>query len=156
MKNSQLIMGTLLLSIAGTYLLQAADMAGPVNPDEIKWGPAPPIFPAGAQMALMAGDPAGTGLVTIRLKVPAGYKIPPHFHPTDEHVTVLSGTFALGMGDKIDKKQSKTLKAGGYGVAQANMHHFAWTQSGATVEVNMIGPFKLTYVNPADDPTQKK
>ena len=110
---------------------------------------APPILPAGAEMAVLAGDPSASGMVTIRVKMPAGYKIPPHFHPTDEHVTVISGTFALGMGDTLDPKKSKTLKAGGYGVATANMHHFAWTANGAVVQVNMLGPFKITYVNPA-------
>lgn len=136
--------------------LWAADMSGPLQPEEIQWGAAPPVLPAGAKMAVLAGDPAGTGLVTIRLKMPAGYRIPAHWHPTDERVTVISGAVALGMGDKLDKKQSKMLKAGGYAVAPAKMHHFAWTKTGGVVEVNLMGPFQITYVNPADDPSQKK
>ena len=135
---------------------QGAEMAAPVQASEIKWGPAPPVLPAGAQMAVLSGDPAGTGLVTLRLKLPAGYQIAPHSHPTDEHVTVISGTLALGMGDTLDRAKSKTLRAGGYGVAPANMHHFAWTKGGAVVQVNLIGPFAITYVNPADDPSRKK
>ena len=71
-------------------------------------------------------------------------------------MTVISGTFALGMGDKLDKAQSKTLKPGGYAVAPANMNHFAWTKTGAVVQVDLMGPFQITYVNPADDPSQKK
>jgi quercetin dioxygenase-like cupin family protein len=134
----------------------AAEMPGPMQPEDIKWGPVPPILPAGASIAVLAGDPAGTGLVTIRLKMPPGYRIPPHWHPTDEHVTVISGLFAIGMGDKLDKTQSKTLRPGGYAVAPANMHHFAWTRTGAVVQVNLMGPFQITYVNPADDPNQKK
>jgi quercetin dioxygenase-like cupin family protein len=154
--QSRLCFNTLILAaLCGASAVYAADMSGPVQPEEIKWGPAPPILPAGAKIAVLAGDPAATGLVTIRLKVPAGYKIPPHFHPTDEHVTVISGTFALGMGDVLDAKKSKTLKPGGYGVAQANMHHFAWTKTGAVVQVTMMGPFMITYVNPADDPSKK-
>jgi quercetin dioxygenase-like cupin family protein len=157
MKLQRLWVGTLmLLTLSGAAALYAADMPGPVQADEIKWGPAPPVLPAGAKIAVLSGDPAGTGLVTIRLKMPAGYKIPPHWHPTDEHVTVISGSLALGMGDVLDKTQSKTLKAGGYGVAPANMHHFAWTKTGAVIQVHMMGPFKITYVNPADDPSQKK
>jgi quercetin dioxygenase-like cupin family protein len=157
MKLQRLWVGTLmLLTLSGAAALQAADMPGPVQANEIKWGPAPPVLPAGAKIAVLSGDPAGTGLVTIRLKMPAGYKIPPHWHPTDEHVTVISGSLALGMGDVIDATQSKTLKAGGYGVAPANMHHFAWTKTGAVIQVHMMGPFKITYVNPADDPSQKK
>jgi quercetin dioxygenase-like cupin family protein len=157
MKLQRPFVGTLmLLSISGATALHAADMPGPVQANEIKWGPAPPVLPAGAKAAVLAGDPASSGFIAIRLKMPAGYKIPAHWHPTDEHITVISGTFAIGMGDKIDEKQSKTLKPGGYAVAQANMHHFAWTKTGAVVEVNMVGPFKITYVNPADDPSQKK
>jgi quercetin dioxygenase-like cupin family protein len=134
----------------------AAEMAAPVQASEIKWGPAPPVLPAGAQIAVLSGDPAGTGPVALRLKLPAGYQIPPHHHPTDEQVTVISGTMALGMGDTLDRAKSKTLRAGGYGVAPANMHHFAWTKDGAVVQINLIGPFAITYVNPADDPTHKK
>jgi mannose-6-phosphate isomerase-like protein (cupin superfamily) len=131
-------------------------MSGPLQAEEIQWGAAPPVLPVGASMAVLAGDPAGTGLVTLRLKMPPGYRIPPHWHPTDEHVTVISGSFAIGMGDKLDMKQSKTLKAGGYGIAGANLHHFAWTKTGAVIQVNMMGPFQITYVNPADDPSRKK
>jgi quercetin dioxygenase-like cupin family protein len=122
----------------------------------MNWSPAPPVLPPGAEIVVLTGDPAGKGLVTLRLKLPAGYVIAPHSHPTDELVTVISGSLALGMGDKVDHKASKTLTAGGYGVAPANMHHFAWTKSGAVVQVNMMGPFAITYVNPADDPTHAK
>lgn len=145
-----------MMAMCGASAVGAADMPGPVNPEEIKWGPAPPVLPAGAMMAVLAGDPAGTGLVTIRLKLPAGYKIPPHWHPTDEHVTVLSGSLDLGMGDVLTHKKSKTLHAGGYGVAPANVHHFAYTTKGALIQVHLLGPFQITYVNPADDPSKKK
>lgn len=137
-------------------LARAADMPAPLQAAEIKWGPAPPVLPAGAQMAVLAGDPGGQGLVTLRLKLPAGYVIPPHWHPTDEHVTVISGSLALGMGDKLNRSSSKMLTAGGYGIAPANMHHFAWTKAGAIVQVNLMGPFAITYVNPADDPSHGK
>jgi quercetin dioxygenase-like cupin family protein len=156
MKSRLFVNSLMLAALCGASAVYAADLPGPMQPEEIKWGPAPPILPSGAQIAVLSGDPAATGLVTIRLKMPAGYKIPPHFHPTDEHVTVISGTFALGMGDVLDPKKSKTLKPGGYGVAQANMHHFAWTKTGAVVQVDMMGPFMITYVNPADDPGKKK
>jgi hypothetical protein len=145
-----------LIAMAATPVLWAADPTGPMQPEEIKWGPAPPVLAAGAQMAVLAGDPAKTGPVTLRLKMPAGYAIAPHWHPTDERVTVISGNLGLGMGDTLDKKNSKVLKAGGWGVAAANMHHFAWTKAGAIVQVDLMGPFAITYVNPADDPSKKK
>jgi ChrR Cupin-like domain len=98
------------------------------------------LFPAGAQRAVIDRDPGAKGPVTVRFKMPAGYRIPPHWHPTDEHITVLSGT----------------LKAGGYVVAPANMQHYAWTATGATIQVHMTGPFGITYVNPADDPSKAR
>lgn len=142
--------------LAATSVVCAADMPGPMQPEEMQWGPAPPVLPAGAKLTVLAGDPSTAGFVSVRLKMPAGYQIPPHWHPTDEHVTVISGSFSIGMGDKLDKAHSKTLKPGGYAIAAANMHHFAWTKAGAVVQVDLMGPFQITYVNPSDDPGQKK
>jgi quercetin dioxygenase-like cupin family protein len=147
------------LVVAATIVVHAAAVAAdaPVvrSAQEVKWGAPPPVFPPGAKFAVIAGDPAATGLVTVRFEMPAGYAIPPHFHPTDEHVTVLKGSFSLGMGDVIDKAHALTLSAGGYAVAMANMHHYAYTTTGATIQVHMQGPFAITYVNPADDPGRK-
>jgi quercetin dioxygenase-like cupin family protein len=134
----------------------AADMSPVVAAKDVKWGPAPPALPPGAQMAVMAGDPAKTGFVSLRAMLPAGYTIPPHSHPSDEHVTVLSGSIAFGMGDKADAKTATTAEAGGYFTAMAGMHHYATTQTGAVLQIDLIGPFAITYVNPADDPRNKK
>lgn len=126
-----------------------------LTPGDIKWGDAPPVFPKGAKMAVLYGDPAKAGeLFIVRLKVPAGYKIPAHWHPTDENVTVISGTFNMGMGDKLDPAKAKAFPAGSFAVAPAKVNHFAFTKQGAIVEVSAIGPFAMTYVNPADDPTK--
>jgi quercetin dioxygenase-like cupin family protein len=146
--------------IIAAILVQASAVATDApfvgSAKEIKWGAPPPVFPPGAKFAVIAGDPAATGLVTVRFEMPAGYTIPPHFHPTDEHITVLKGSFSVGMGDVIDKAQALTLSAGGYGVAMANMHHYAYTTTGATIQVHMQGPFAITYVNPADDPSKRR
>ena len=122
---------------------------------EIKWGEPPPVFEKGASFTVMSGDPSKAGLFVVRLKMPAGYKIAPHWHPTDEHVTVLSGTFALGMGDKFDKATMKDLPAGGYALLPAEMRHYALAKTEATVQVHGMGPFALTYVNPGDDPSKR-
>jgi len=137
-----------------TLACAATGASAQVQAANVKWGAAPPIFPKGAQMAVMAGDPGKSGLFIIRLKLPAGYKIPAHHHPTDENVTVITGTFSLGMGDKIDAKKSATLTPGGFAVAMAGMNHFGFSKTGAVVEVAAEGPFGMTYVNPADDPTR--
>ena len=105
-------------------------------------------------MAVMDGNPAAAETFIIRLKMPAGYKIMPHWHPTDENVTVISGSVAFGMGDTVDPS-AKALPAGGFASMPAKMHHFAVAKSEAVVEVSAIGPFKLVYVNPADDPSKQ-
>ena len=120
----------------------------------ITWGPAPAVFRPGARMAVMQGDPSQTGLYTVRLDMPDGYRIAPHFHPTDEHVTVISGTFLVGMGDSIDLAHAMTLPAGGFITAGAGMHHFGIARGHTVVQVHGMGPFALTYVNAKDDPSK--
>jgi hypothetical protein len=122
---------------------------------EIKWGPAPPVLEKGAEFAVVSGDPSKAGPYVIRLKIPAGFKIAPHWHPTDENVTVISGTFALAMGEKFDAAALKDLPAGGYALMPAEMRHFAQAKTAATVQVHGVGPFALNYVNPADDPSKR-
>lgn len=148
-----------LLSLAAFALLSLSAVRADDHPmlesgAKVSWGAPPPVFPAGAKFAVIDGDPAASGLVTVRLRLPAGYAIKPHWHPTDEHVTVLAGTLSLGMGDSLDKAHAMTLRAGGYAVAPAKAHHYAFTRTGATIQVHLMGPFALTYVNPADDPSR--
>jgi quercetin dioxygenase-like cupin family protein len=128
--------------------------AGPrtASPPGIRWGPAPAVFPPGAQMAVLQGDPGGTAPFTVRLRFPDGYRIAPHTHPTDEHVTVISGTFRVGMGATFDPKGMSTLSAGGFVTAPANQAHYAVAQGATVIQVHALGPFALTYVNPADTP----
>lgn len=110
------------------------------------------IFPAGAKMALESGDPTKSGEFSLRLQFPDGYKIPPHFHPTDEHVRVLAGTFLVGMGDKLAAAAAKPMAVGDTGTVPAKMHHFGIAKGATTVRVRAEGPFAMTYVNPADMP----
>lgn len=127
----------------------------PMNASDLKWSAAPPVLPAGAQMAVVSGDPSKSGLYVVRLKMPAGYKIAAHNHPTAENVTVLSGSFHLGMGDKLDPSKGIELRPGGFAQAPAKMNHYAWTTSLTIVQVHGEGPFAMTYVNPADDPSKE-
>jgi len=122
------------------------------NSKDVKWGAVPPMLPKGAKIAVLAGNPAEAGLLSLRLMMPAGYKIPAHWHPMDEQVTVLSGTINLGMGDKLDESKSQKYSKGGFYALPAQKSHFAWTKTGATLQFSLMGPFAITYVNPADDP----
>jgi quercetin dioxygenase-like cupin family protein len=124
-----------------------------VVPDDVKWGDAPPVLQKGAKLAVLYGDPSKEGLFIVRLKVPAGYKIAPHTHPTDENATVISGSFAIGMGDKLDPA-AKGQPPGTFFSMPAKMHHFAIAQKESIVEVSAMGPFTIVYVDPADDPSK--
>jgi quercetin dioxygenase-like cupin family protein len=139
----------MLTAFAMTASAQKGDAS---SQPELKWGPAPAVFPPGAQMAVLQGDPSGTGLFTVRLRMPNGYKIAPHTHPTDENVTVISGTFNVGMGKTFETKGMMSLHAGGFVTAPQNGAHYGSATGATIVQVHAMGPFAMTYVNPADMP----
>ena len=124
-------------------------------PADVKWGDPPPVFEKGMSFAVVSGDPGKPGPFVVRAKFPAGYKVAPHWHPTDENVTVLSGTMALGMGEKFDEASMKTVPTGGYAFMPAEMRHFAMAKTDAMIQIHGQGPFALNYVNPADDPSKR-
>jgi ketosteroid isomerase-like protein len=126
-----------------------------VAPSAVKWAAPPPMLPPGAHFAVVAGDPSQAQPFVIRLRVPAGYRIAPHWHPTDENVTVLSGTVAYGMGDTFDEAAMQDLPAGGFSIMPAEMHHYLMAKTAAIVQVHGMGPFAVHYVNPADDPSKE-
>ena len=136
------------VSIALIVLTNAANA-------QLTWGPAPDAFPAGAKMAVKKGDPTKSGEFVVVMSFPDGYRIPPHWHPTDETVEVISGSFLVGMGDMFDTSKAKALAPGDSISLPAKMHHFATARGATEVSVRAMGPFVMTYVNPADDPRKK-
>ena len=143
------IASCLLVFAAPALLAQATATA---KAPALKWGPAPAVFPKGAKMAVVSGDPSQAQPFEVKLSFPNGYKVAPHFHPTDETVTVKRGTFLVGMGDKFDLKQTKAMKKGDSASVPAEQHHYAMARGRTVVDVKAMGPFAMTYVNPADDP----
>ncbi len=139
------------LAVLALIVLPAAANAQTATP-ALTWGPAPAVFPAGARMAVLQGDPSQPGLFTVRLELPNGYRVQPHLHPADEMLTVISGTFLLGMGDTLDAARTTVIDAGGFGTVEAKMHHYAIARGRTVVQVHAMGPFVLTYVRPEDDP----
>lgn len=119
---------------------------------QLQWQDGPPALPQGAQMTVLSGDPGQAGTFVIRLKAPPGYKVPTHWHPTDEQVTVLEGDFTLQMDEHGPGAHAHTFGPGGYALMPAKMHHAASTQDGATVQVSGMGPFEINYIDPKDDP----
>jgi quercetin dioxygenase-like cupin family protein len=118
----------------------------------VKFGPAPPSIPAGAELAVLHGDPGKKGPYVMRLRLPDGYRLPPHWHSQQEHLTVLEGTFNLGMGDKIDEGSAKALSAGGFHYIAARQPHYAFSKGVTVLQVHGMGPFDIHYLEPKDDP----
>ena len=150
-----IMLGVLLLGV-GVLLAQTGSHQNTFTPGQIKYGPPPPFVAPGAQLAVIEGDPmASSGDFTIRLKMPDGYKIAPHWHPKRENVTVISGNFKVGMGDKFDQAKMTTFPAGSFAYLDPDMHHYAMASGAVVVQVHGMSPLQFNYVNPADDPSKK-
>jgi hypothetical protein len=127
------------------------------TPNTIPWGPAPPFVAPGAQLAVIEGNPAASsGDYTIRLKMPNGYRIAAHWHPLRENVTVISGTFKVGMGDVFETNKMTALPAGSFAFLDPDMHHYAMASGEVVVQVHGMAPLQFNYVNPQDDPSRNK
>lgn len=150
-----LVFGSFLVSRASADE-QAHAQHTVILPADLKWGDGPPHLPPGQKAAVLFGDPSKPGFFIIRAKVPANYTIPPHWHPGDETVTVVSGTIMMGMGEKLDPKAAKVIPAGGFAAMPAKSVHFFISKGPAVIQVAGMGPFAITYVNPDDDPRKGK
>jgi quercetin dioxygenase-like cupin family protein len=154
--TATLVTATVVLAVAhvasGQPHGEEAGMAALHLPSAIQWKPGPPSVPPGAQFVVLEGDPTKEGPFTMRLKLPDGYRIPPHTHPKVERLTVISGTFNLGMGETFDAKATRAMPAGSYGYWPAGMKHFVWAKGETVVQVHGAGPWQIVYLNPADDP----
>jgi hypothetical protein len=135
---------------------QAAGEMGIFPAAKVKWTDGPASLPAGAKLAVLEGDPAKEGFFTMRLWLPDGFKVAPHWHPKVEHVTVISGTFNLGMGEKFNQAGAREMTAGTFGFWPAGMRHFAWAKGDTVIQLHGIGPWTITYVNPSEDPRKTK
>jgi quercetin dioxygenase-like cupin family protein len=145
----------IVVSSAGSSGRDANQTAAPghpvVRPDDVAWKPLRP----GAEIAVVSGDPDQAGapfVMRFRYRGPA--RVPPHWHPTDEHITVLSGTFVVGMGERFDESSGRELPAGAYAFVPGKMAHYAWTKGDTVIQIHGVGPFTINYVNPADDPSK--
>ena len=125
-------------------------------PTTIEWKAGPAALPAGANMAVLEGDPMKEGPFVVRFRFPDGYHIPPHTHPKTERVTVISGTLLLATGETLDRNSAKNLPAGSFGYWPAGMKHTAWSEGETVIQLHGVGPWQINYVNPADDPRNAK
>ena len=153
------------LAMAASFIVFSASVASAqtsghahkiLTPPQIKWSAAPPSLPPGAQAAILYGDPATEGMFVLRLRLPSGYRIPPHTHPKPEIVTVVSGAFHVGMGSKVDPKQARRLPPGSFFAFDPGMAHYAHVQEETVVQLSSTGPWSINYINEADDPRKKR
>jgi hypothetical protein len=149
--RSQFVVATAAFVTASVF---AADSAV-VNPDEVKWGAAPPVLPKGAKVAVLHGDPFKGGPYVLRLQMPANYRLPPHWHTQPEHVTVISGTLNIGMGETMNDSKAHAIKTGGYHFLPGKTNHYAFTKGATVVQLSGDGPFDINYVKASDDPSKK-
>lgn len=152
------------VAVAATAALTRAQTPAPAppagsmqvyQPADLTWKDGPGSLPAGAKFAVLEGDPAKEGPFTMRLQLPDGFRIAPHYHGGVEHITVLAGTFNVGMGETFDAAATKKMPAGSFGYWPAGMKHFVFTEGATTLQLHGQGPWTITYLNPADDPRKK-
>lgn len=165
MKRAALPVAFIALALAGTSVIgqQSSDdddaqstHAALYPPADIQWKDGPPSLPPGAKFAMLEGDPRNEGPFVMRIRVPDGYHIPAHTHPKPERVTVISGTFKLAMGENPKKENAQVLPTGSFGIWPPGMIHAAWMEGETIVQVHGIGPWSINYVNPDDDPREKR
>jgi quercetin dioxygenase-like cupin family protein len=146
------VAGGLLAALAAAPLAAHEPHHTVVPADAVTWGPAPPSLPPGAQAAVLLGSPAKEGPFVLRLKFPPGYIVPPHRHTKDEMVTVIAGRFGIGSGERIDRATVKSLLPASFVHLPAGMPHYAMAEGETIVQINGVGPFDVTYIDPRDDP----
>jgi hypothetical protein len=153
-----LIAGIWWVKRSGTQTVMAASMPNNAfTPGAVPYGPVPSFIPPGAQLAVLEGNPmASTGDYTIRLKMPDGYRIPPHWHPKRENVTVVAGTLKLGMGDHFEEGRMASFSAGSFAFLDPDMHHYIEASGEVVVQVHGMAPVQFNYINPNDNPSRKQ
>jgi len=151
----RLIAAVAVACVASTAPAHTMEGGNIVLPHEIQWRPAPAMLPPGAKAAVLFGDPSKEGYFVLRLKFPAGYSVPPHTHPVDEVVTVISGTFYKGIGETADRRKAQALPAGSFFALPPGLAHYVFMQEETVIQISTEGPWGLTYVNPKDDPRPK-
>ncbi|HKW25220.1 MAG TPA: cupin domain-containing protein [Terriglobales bacterium] len=158
-----LCLGLVLVLVVGIWcvghsrsVLAAPAPTNAFTPDAVQYGAVPPFIPAGAQLAVLEGDPmASSGDYTVRLKMPDGYRIAPHWHPKRENVTVVEGTLKVGMGDRFNESSMASFPTGSFAYLDPDMHHYVQASGEVVVQIHGMAPVQFNYVNPKDDPSRK-
>ena len=124
-----------------------------LQPSQMTWADLPAL--PGVKIAVIEGPLTEAGPIMFRLKFPPNYKVPPHRHPGIEHITIISGTLNIGMGDTFDASKTHALTPGSVAIMPPGTSHYVWTSEETIGQVHSTGPWSVTYVNPTDDPRTK-
>jgi quercetin dioxygenase-like cupin family protein len=153
MENSTLVTRRLCVLIAASvcFLATPAMAQFSADPASVRWS-VPPVLPPGALIAIVSGDPTAPGEFTLLVSMPDGYRLPPHLHPSHEHVEVREGALLVGVGDVLDPKQTRALEAGDSATAPAGIHHFSIARGRTVVSATFTGPYTITYLRAEDAP----
>jgi quercetin dioxygenase-like cupin family protein len=163
MKNSSILFKVPLLGLAfaigsaghaAAQSVYSGERPHMVTSDQITWTDAPAVAP-GAKIAVIEGPLNKAVPFTFRLKIPANSKIAPHTHPAFERVTVLEGTFYFSHGDTYERTKTTALGPGSVAIMPPNTPMFGYTKEDTVIQLHGIGPWGLTYLNPAHDPRKK-
>jgi quercetin dioxygenase-like cupin family protein len=125
------------------------------SPADVEWQAGPGSFEPGAEFTVLEGDPSEPGVFTMRIRMPDGFVIAPHWHPNVERVTVLSGTFHLGSGERLDRSAARALEVGSYFSLPPRTPHYAITEGETVIQLTSVGPWQINYVDAGDDPRRR-
>jgi quercetin dioxygenase-like cupin family protein len=138
------ILATLLAaSILNAQIAPKPDPPVGLTPEAMIWTDGPPTLPPGSKMAVLEGNPKNDGMFTMRLRIPAGSAIPPHWHPRQERVTILSGAVDLGFGSAANAGKTKRYVAGSFYVNPPRVMHFLFFPEATEMQMTGVGPWEL-------------
>lgn len=147
-KNLSIVLsGAVAVAIVSGFALAASMAPTIVIAGQEHWNAGTGMM-KGAQVAVLAGNPATSGLYIVRVKVPAGAVFGPHYHNETENVTVVSGTLWVGLGDKVNKAKLVALPAGSFVHVPGKLHHYALTKTPTVLDITGIGPETMMAIKP--------
>ena len=155
MRTTTWLSAAMALAIAGSAArAESQAVHRVVDPGSIQWTVGPNMLP-GSKSAVLYGDPTKPELFVMRLWLAPNYKVPPHTHSRPEIITIISGNLMLGMGTDGDKAKTRKLGPGTFSAMAPNTPHYGFTDEETIIQISTIGPWTVTFVNPADDPRNK-
>ena len=155
MRAIQMLVATAVLLGSPAAAAESKAVHRMVDPSTVPWGPGPPALERGANAAVLYGDPTKAEMFVMRLWLPKGFRVAPHTHPRPEILTIISGSFLLGMGSDGDRAKTRRLGPGAFSAMAPGTPHYAYTDQNTIIQISTMGPWSIQHLNPADDPRNR-